>query len=103
MKLLGGVPGSGRPDNPWADELARLVPPNFLETIPFAQIPHLPRYLKALLTRMERAALNPLKDQERVRLLAPYLATLQTVRQHAARLLRGPAATGIVPLDGGGV
>ncbi len=77
LKQLGSVSGSNRADNPWVEELGRLVPPNFLTAIAFAQLPHLPRYLKALLTRMERAALNPLKDQERVQLLAPYLATLR--------------------------
>ena len=42
--------------------------------MPFAQLAHLPRYLKALATRMERARLNPVKDKERAPLLAPYLA-----------------------------
>jgi ATP-dependent helicase HrpA len=77
LKQLGGAPGVNRPSNPWAEELVALLPPNFLATIPFAQLPHLPRYLKALLTRMDRAAMNPLKDQERARQLAPYLETLR--------------------------
>ena len=58
--------------NPLAAELAALLPPRFLEQIPFAQLTHLPRYLKALLTRIERASLNPHKDQERARQIAPY-------------------------------
>ena len=77
LKQLGVVPVADRPANPWAEELAALLPANFLETTPFTQLPHLPRYLKALLTRIERAALNPLKDQERARQLAPYLDTLR--------------------------
>ena len=36
------------------------------------RLPHFPRYLKALLTRIQRAALNPSKDQERARQIAPY-------------------------------
>jgi ATP-dependent helicase HrpA len=68
-----------KPANPWADELGALLPRNFLETIPFVQLAHLPRYLKALATRMERARLNPVKDQERVRQLAPYLAALKNL------------------------
>jgi ATP-dependent helicase HrpA len=55
-----------------AGELAALLPPRFLEQIAFDRLPHVPRYLKALLTRIERAALNPSKDQERARLIAPY-------------------------------
>ena len=66
-----------KPANVWAEELDSLLPRNFLETISFAQLPHLPRYLKALATRMERAKLNPLKDQERAQQLAPYLAALR--------------------------
>ena len=62
-----------KPANVWADELAALLPRNFLAVLPFTQLPHVPRYLKALLTRMERAKLSPAKDKERVQALAPYL------------------------------
>ena len=62
------------PANLWAQELAALLPRDFLARIPFGQLPHLPRYLKALATRMERARLNSAKDQERAQMLAPYLA-----------------------------
>jgi len=63
--------------NVWADELDALLPQNFLAMIPFTQLTHLPRYLKALATRMERAKLNPVKDKERAQQLAPYLAALR--------------------------
>jgi len=66
-----------KPANLWAEELDALLPRNFLETIPFGRIAHLPRYLKALATRMERAKLNPVKDKERVQQLAPYVAALR--------------------------
>jgi len=39
----------------------------FLDFTPWDQIPELPRYLKAISIRAERAALNPTKDQERQR------------------------------------
>ncbi len=58
----------------FAAEVDVLVPPRFLERIPFAQLPHVPRYLKALMLRIERAANNPPKEAERVKLAAPYLA-----------------------------
>jgi ATP-dependent helicase HrpA len=67
-----------RPANFWAEELESLLPRNFLTVIPFAQLAHLPRYLKALATRMERAKLNPVKDRERSQQIAPYLARLKT-------------------------
>ena len=63
--------------NVWANELDALLPCNFLETIPFVQLAHLPRYLKALATRMERAKLNPTKDEERAQQLAPYVTVLR--------------------------
>jgi ATP-dependent helicase HrpA len=68
---------AAKPTNLWAEELEALVPQHFLTAIPFAQLTHLPRYLKALATRMERATLNPGKDKERAQLLAPYLAALK--------------------------
>lgn len=63
--------------NPLADELSNLIPPRFLERIPYERLSHLPRYLKALLIRAERGALNPVKHQERLRLLTPYVEALR--------------------------
>ncbi len=70
------------PDPPaWlARELAALVPPEFLQTTPYAQLAHFPRYLKAMKLRAERARKNPAKDAERVAQLAPYLAAVGRVR-----------------------
>jgi ATP-dependent helicase HrpA len=55
-------------------DLAALLPPNFLRTTPYAQLAHLPRYLKAMKLRSERAKQNPIKDAERAAQLAPYAA-----------------------------
>ena len=66
-----------RPANVWTEHLDALQPGNFLATISFTRLAQLPRYLKALLTRIERASLNPVKDQERARQLAPYLEALK--------------------------
>ena len=74
-----------KPANIWAGELDALLPRDFLETIPFIQLAHLPRYLKALATRMERARLNPVKDRERVQQLAPYLAALKKFEANAPK------------------
>jgi ATP-dependent helicase HrpA len=80
-----------RPANVWAEELELLLPRNFLLEIPLGQLTHIPRYLKALATRMERAKLNPMKDKERAALVAPYLAKLKALRENppkaAARAL----------------
>ena len=78
LSQLGvAIPATERPANPWAAELYDLLPKNFLSTTPYERLPHYPRYLKALQTRIERASLNPAKDQERVRLLAPYLEVVK--------------------------
>jgi len=63
-----------------ASQLDELLPPAFLETVPFARLPQLPRYLKALLIRAERAALNPVKDRERTAQITPYLDALSKLR-----------------------
>jgi len=53
-------------------DAARLVPPDFLARTPHARLPHLARYLKAALVRAERAALQPAKDAEKAKQLAPF-------------------------------
>jgi ATP-dependent helicase HrpA len=72
LKQLGAPPASTPKAALVPSELEELMPATFLLHIPFDRLEHLPRYLKALLTRAERAALNPVKDQERARQLAPY-------------------------------
>ena len=48
-------------------DVERLVPADFLPRTPPAALGHLPRYLKAIAIRAERAAVNPAKDAERER------------------------------------
>ncbi|MEI8042578.1 MAG: ATP-dependent RNA helicase HrpA [Verrucomicrobiota bacterium] len=67
-----GAPAPATLANPLARELAGLVSSRFLDRIAYDRLPHLPRYLKALIIRAERAALNPAKNQDRLRQLAPY-------------------------------
>jgi ATP-dependent helicase HrpA len=76
LKQLGVQPLPARQSDPVLSELEALLPRRFLETIPFERLPQFPRYLKALLTRAERAALNPLKDRQRAQQAAPYLQAL---------------------------
>ena len=77
FRQLGTVAAAVPVTNRSTTELNQLLPANFLEIVPYVQLPQLPRYLKALLTRMERATLNPVKDQERARQLAPFAEALQ--------------------------
>ncbi|MCA1963456.1 MAG: ATP-dependent RNA helicase HrpA [Prosthecobacter sp.] len=46
-------------------DLDRLLPPDVLLITPHAQLQHLPRYLKAIQVRAERATLNPAKDHDK--------------------------------------
>lgn len=70
--------------HPLAEELAGLASARFLERISYDRLTHLPRYLKALLIRAERAALNPAKSQERLRQLAPYQDALKILQAQPA-------------------
>jgi len=56
------------------------MPPAFLDGVEFETLRHLPRYLKALTLRAERAANNPVKDAERAKAVAPYQAALARLR-----------------------
>ena len=80
LKQFGVQPVSALQSDPVVSELAALLPRGFLETIPFERLPQLPRYLKALLTRAERAALNSLKDRQRAQQAAPYLQALHQLQ-----------------------
>jgi ATP-dependent helicase HrpA len=68
-----------------AGELAALLPPRFLEQIPFDRLSNVPRYLKALLMRIERRALNPSKDQERASQIGRYQNAWDQLRATSPR------------------
>lgn len=54
-------------------DLATLLPKRFLDFIPFEILPEVPRFLKAMTIRAERAALNAAKDAERQKQSQPYV------------------------------
>jgi ATP-dependent helicase HrpA len=64
-----------------------LLPARFLDAIPFEQLRHVPRFLKAMQIRAERARLNRVKDQERANQLTFYLSALQKMREAGKRSL----------------
>jgi ATP-dependent helicase HrpA len=70
--LIDQLRSTERRYNGLEDDLARLVPPDYLKHTPHERLEHLPRYLKAMLQRGERAWHLPAKDAERARLLAPF-------------------------------
>ena len=48
-----------------AQDLQRLVPPDLLTRTPHEQLQHLPRFLRAMVIRAERAVNNPAKDADK--------------------------------------
>jgi ATP-dependent helicase HrpA len=89
-RTLSDLSQLGKPATPatpslLAKELAALVPARFLERIAPDHLVHLPRYLKALMLRAERAALNPVKHQERTQQLVPYQEALRKLEAQPPR------------------
>ncbi|MFZ0134267.1 MAG: ATP-dependent RNA helicase HrpA [Desulfobacterales bacterium] len=62
-------------------EVARLVPDNFLDLYDAKRLEHLPRYVRAIEVRAERAAVNFEKDQAKAAGLAPFTAGLERLLQ----------------------
>jgi len=60
-----------------AGDLAALLPPDFLKTMPFEQVPHLVRYLRGMQVRAERWKRDVAKDASRAQELAPFTAALK--------------------------
>ncbi len=75
------------------DEVNALLSPGFLVRTPWAQIPHLPRYLKAMQKRADRWRQDPGKDHRRAQQVAPWAKALAEATkgfprnaEHAQRL-----------------
>jgi len=87
-----GQPAALAARHPLAGELDALLPADFLKRIPFERLAQMPRYLKALLIRIERAVLKPAKDQERAAQLAPYQLAVQQLTATPPKSLGGRRA-----------
>ena len=64
-----------RPPKDVADDIAaqleRLVPKRFLVETPWARLAHLPRYLKAIVLRLDKLRADPARDAARLAELRP--------------------------------
>jgi ATP-dependent helicase HrpA len=69
-----------------AEDLAALLPPDFMRVTPFARLQHLPRYLKGMQARAERAKRDPAKDATRARELAPFVTAVKKLGRGAGEL-----------------
>ena len=54
-----------------AAQLARLVPKRFVETTPWPQLAHVPRYLKGIVMRLDKLRSDPVRDAARMAELRP--------------------------------
>jgi ATP-dependent helicase HrpA len=62
-------------------DLDALLPKDFPAILPFERLRHLPRYLKGMRIRADRAALNSRKDAEKALQLGPLLRSFRELRQ----------------------
>lgn len=75
---------SPRPYPGFDDDLQRLLPPGFLDDIDHEQLPHLTRYLKAMLVRCDRYRSDPSKDGGKAAQITTFAAECQRLRVDAA-------------------
>ncbi|MEO6992268.1 MAG: DUF3418 domain-containing protein, partial [Lacunisphaera sp.] len=72
-----------------ADDLAALLPADFVQRTPFTRLQQLPRYLRAMQVRTEKWKRDPAKDAQRATELAPFLVAL---RRQSGSAGKGPGA-----------
>ena len=71
-KLREGLLASPKRYRGMETDVERLAPANLPEHTPFGRLQHIPRYLRAIQIRAERAVLKPAKDAEKAAQLAPF-------------------------------
>lgn len=72
------------------DQLAHLLPPDFLDTTPITALQHFPRYLKGIQRRLEKLAANPAKDAPAYAAVAPLWERWKAQHQAMASTLPDP-------------
>ena len=68
------------------DDLAALLPPDFLRHTPFERLRHLPRYLRGMKARADRWKRDTAKDTQRAVELAPFVAAVRKLGDRAGEL-----------------
>ena len=67
-----------------ADDLAALLPPDFLRRMPFGRVQHLPRYLRGMQARAERWKRDGAKDALRAKELTPFVKAVAALSERRA-------------------
>jgi len=82
LKTMSGRPGATRTAiDDIHSQLAHLVPPELMRTTPAARLPHITRYLKALLVRLQRLSHDPQKDQQKATQVTPFWQSFTKKRE----------------------
>jgi len=77
------------------DDLAALLPPDFLRRTPFERVQHLPRYLRGMQVRTEKWKRDAARDAARAKELAPFVADARKFSVQEAGIHRqGPVLPG---------
>jgi ATP-dependent helicase HrpA len=71
LRKLKDTRASKETDDDITAQLVRLVPKRFLAQTPWAQLAHLPRYLKAIVMRLDKLRSDPARDAQRLAELRP--------------------------------
>ncbi len=66
-------------------QLARLLPKNFIVAIPYGQLTHYPRYLKAITARIDKLRADPARDTRLMSELTPLMQNWQRQQIQSAR------------------
>ncbi|TVP79405.1 MAG: ATP-dependent RNA helicase HrpA [Puniceicoccaceae bacterium] len=77
--------------------LEHIAPPDLLTSYEFSDLPHLTRYLKAMLLRAQRARESIQRDIEKSQRIAPHEAKLKELEQLAAKTSPGSRSQSIKP------
>jgi ATP-dependent helicase HrpA len=73
LKTMAGRPGATRTAiDDIHSQLAHLVPPDLMRVTPATRLPHITRYLKALVVRLQRLSHDPQKDQQKAAQVSPF-------------------------------
>ncbi len=73
LKTMAGRPGATRTAiDDIHSQLAHLVPQDLMRVTPATRLPHITRYLKALVVRLQRLSHDPQKDQAKAAQVAPF-------------------------------
>ncbi len=68
-----------------AQDLATLLPPDFLRRTPFERVKHLPRYLRGMKARADRWKRDAAKDSQRAAELAPFAKAVAALHERRGK------------------